>query len=41
MIFGFHASTKINRRGYSVTWEQQALATLVGDEVEVHIGVIG
>jgi len=39
-IFGFHASTKLNRRDYGITWEHQALATFVGDEVEVIIDII-
>ncbi|HXN98143.1 MAG TPA: YceI family protein [Candidatus Acidoferrales bacterium] len=39
-IFGFHASTKINRRDYGITWEHQGLATFVGDEVEIVIDII-
>jgi polyisoprenoid-binding protein YceI len=39
-IYGFHASTKLNRRDYGITWEHQALATFVGDEVEVIIDII-
>jgi polyisoprenoid-binding protein YceI len=40
MIFGFHASMKLNRRDYGITWEHQALATFVGDEIEVDIDII-
>jgi polyisoprenoid-binding protein YceI len=40
MIFGFHASMKLNRRDYGITWEHQGIATFVGDEVEVVIDVI-
>lgn len=40
MIFGFHASMKLNRRDYGITWEHQALATFVGDEVAVEIDII-
>jgi polyisoprenoid-binding protein YceI len=40
MIFGFHSSTKLNRRDYGITWEHQALATFVGDEVEISIDII-
>jgi polyisoprenoid-binding protein YceI len=39
-IYGFHASTKLNRRDYGITWEHQALATFVGDEVEIVIDII-
>ena len=39
-IFGFHSSTKLNRRDYGITWEHQALATFVGDDVEVDIDII-
>jgi len=39
-IMGFHASMKLNRRDYGITWEHQALATFVGDEVEVIIDII-
>jgi polyisoprenoid-binding protein YceI len=39
-IFGFHSSIKINRRDYGITWEHQALATFVGDDVEVDIDII-
>lgn len=39
-IIGFHASTKLNRRDYGITWEHQALATFVGDDVEVVIDII-
>jgi polyisoprenoid-binding protein YceI len=39
-IFGFHASTTLNRRDYGITWEHQALATFVGDEVDVEIDII-
>jgi len=40
MIFGFHASMKLNRRDYGITWEHQALATFVGDEIEIAIDII-
>jgi polyisoprenoid-binding protein YceI len=40
MIFGFHASMQLNRRDYGITWEHQALATFVGDEVAVEIDII-
>jgi polyisoprenoid-binding protein YceI len=40
MIFGFHAATKLNRRDYGITWEHQAPATFVGDEIEVVIDII-
>jgi polyisoprenoid-binding protein YceI len=40
MIFGFHASMKLNRRDYGITWEHQALATFVGDEIAVDIDII-
>jgi polyisoprenoid-binding protein YceI len=39
-IYGFHAATKINRRDYGITWEHKALATFVGDEVEIVIDII-
>jgi polyisoprenoid-binding protein YceI len=39
-IYGFHASTKLNRRDYGITWEHQALANFVGDEVEIVIDII-
>jgi polyisoprenoid-binding protein YceI len=39
-IIGFHASMKLNRCDYGITWEHQALATFVGDEVTVNIDVI-
>jgi polyisoprenoid-binding protein YceI len=39
-IIGFHASMKLNRRDYGITWEHQALATFVGDEVTVNIDII-
>lgn len=39
-IFGFHSSTKLNRRDYGITWEHQALATFVGDEIGVEIDII-
>jgi polyisoprenoid-binding protein YceI len=39
-IYGFHAATKLNRRDYGITWEHQALATFVGDEVEIVIDII-
>jgi len=39
-IIGFHASMKLNRRDYGITWEHQALATFVGDEVTVSIDII-
>ena len=39
-IIGFHASMKLNRRDYGITWEHQALATFVGDEVTVNIDMI-
>jgi len=39
-IFGFHSSTKIDRRDYGITWEHKALATFVGDNVEVDIDII-
>jgi polyisoprenoid-binding protein YceI len=40
MIFGFHASMQLNRRDYGITWEHQALATFVGDEIEIAIDII-
>jgi polyisoprenoid-binding protein YceI len=40
LIFGFHASMKLNRRDYGITWEHQALATFVGDEIAVEIDII-
>jgi polyisoprenoid-binding protein YceI len=40
LIFGFQASTKLNRRDYGITWEHQALATFVGDEVQIDIDII-
>ena len=40
LIFGFHTSMKLNRRDYGITWEHQALATFVGDEVAVEIDII-
>ena len=40
LIFGFHASMKLNRRDYGITWEHQALATFVGDEVAAEIDII-
>jgi polyisoprenoid-binding protein YceI len=40
MIFGFHSSMKVNRRDYGITWEHQALATFVGDEIAVDIDII-
>ena len=39
-IFGFHSSITINRRDYGITWEHPALATFVGDDVEVDIDII-
>jgi polyisoprenoid-binding protein YceI len=39
-IIGFHASMKLNRRDYGITWEHQALATFVGDEVTANIDII-
>jgi polyisoprenoid-binding protein YceI len=39
-LIGFHASMKLNRRDYGITWEHQALATFVGDEVTVNIDII-
>lgn len=39
-IVGFHAAMKLNRRDYGIVWEHQALATFVGDEVEVVIDII-
>jgi len=39
-IIGFQASMKLNRRDYGITWEHQALATFVGDEVTVNIDII-
>jgi polyisoprenoid-binding protein YceI len=39
-IFGFHSSITLNRRDYGITWEHQALATFVGDEIGVEIDII-
>jgi polyisoprenoid-binding protein YceI len=39
-IIGFHVSMKLDRRDYGITWEHQALANFVGDEVTVNIDII-